>query len=144
MQTHYKLMRIKRCSYHQCRFFSSDAAVFRTIKRNRKLRGFSPQVNRTIIICIFREKCLYPVRGSIVGWSIMQQAGMWQVRIPVRYWFFNWPQPLTEMSTRSLPGCKWRPARKADILTTICESIVEQMWKPRRLTTVGLRAPLQG
>jgi hypothetical protein len=32
-------------------------------------------------------------------------------------------QPLTEMSTRSLPGGKERPARKAD-LTTICEAIV--------------------
>jgi hypothetical protein len=49
--------------------------------------------------------------------------------------FFNWPnpstrtmglgstQPLTEMSTRNLPGGKGRPARKAD-LTAICEEIV--------------------
>jgi hypothetical protein len=28
-------------------------------------------------------------------------------------------QPLTEMSTRNLPGGKGRPARKADILTAI-------------------------
>jgi hypothetical protein len=33
-------------------------------------------------------------------------------------------QPLTEMSTRNLPGRKGRPARKADNLTTICEPIV--------------------
>jgi hypothetical protein len=33
-------------------------------------------------------------------------------------------QPLTEMSTRNLPGGKGRPARKADNLTTICEAIV--------------------
>jgi hypothetical protein len=33
-------------------------------------------------------------------------------------------QPLTEMSTRNLPGGKKRPARKADNLTTICEPIV--------------------
>jgi hypothetical protein len=32
-------------------------------------------------------------------------------------------QPLTEMSTRNLPGGKGRPARKADILTAICELI---------------------
>jgi hypothetical protein len=32
--------------------------------------------------------------------------------------------PLTEMSTRNLPGCKGRPARKADILTAIYEPIV--------------------
>jgi hypothetical protein len=33
-------------------------------------------------------------------------------------------KPLTEMSTRNLPGCKGRPARKADKLTAICESTV--------------------
>jgi hypothetical protein len=33
-------------------------------------------------------------------------------------------QPLTEMSTRNLPGCKGRPARKADNLTAICEPTV--------------------
>jgi hypothetical protein len=46
--------------------------------------------------------------------------------------FFNWPnpdsrimalgltQPLTEMSTRNLPGGKGRPVRTADNLTAIC------------------------
>jgi hypothetical protein len=50
--------------------------------------------------------------------------------------FFNWPnrssrimalgstQPLTEMSTRNLPGGKGRPARGADNLSAICEPIV--------------------
>jgi hypothetical protein len=33
-------------------------------------------------------------------------------------------QPLTEMSTRNIPGGKGRPARGADNLTTICEPIV--------------------
>jgi hypothetical protein len=33
-------------------------------------------------------------------------------------------QPLKEMSTRNLPGCKGRPARKADNLTAICEPTV--------------------
>jgi hypothetical protein len=33
-------------------------------------------------------------------------------------------QPLTEMSIRNHPGDKWRPARKADNLTAICEPIV--------------------
>jgi hypothetical protein len=32
-------------------------------------------------------------------------------------------RPLTEMSTRNLPGGKGRPARKADNLTAICVSI---------------------
>jgi hypothetical protein len=33
-------------------------------------------------------------------------------------------QPLTEMSTRNLPGGEGRPARGADKLTVICEPIV--------------------
>jgi hypothetical protein len=33
-------------------------------------------------------------------------------------------QPLTEMSTRNLPGGKGRPARKADNLTANCEPII--------------------
>jgi hypothetical protein len=33
-------------------------------------------------------------------------------------------QPLTEMSTRKLPGSKGRPACKADSHTTMCELIV--------------------
>jgi hypothetical protein len=45
-------------------------------------------------------------------------------------------QPLTEMSTRNLPGGKGRPMRKADNLTAICEPIVSKMWDPQRLTTL--------
>jgi hypothetical protein len=33
-------------------------------------------------------------------------------------------QPLTETSTRNLPGGKGRPVRRADNLTAICEPIV--------------------
>jgi hypothetical protein len=32
-------------------------------------------------------------------------------------------QPLTEMSTRSIPGGKGRPERKADNLIAVCEPI---------------------
>jgi hypothetical protein len=45
-------------------------------------------------------------------------------------------QPLTEMRTRNLPGGKGRPARSADNLAAICESVVQKMWEPRRLTTL--------
>jgi hypothetical protein len=45
-------------------------------------------------------------------------------------------QPLTEMSARNLPGSKWRPARKADNLTDVCDPTVWKMWGPRRLTTL--------
>jgi hypothetical protein len=33
-------------------------------------------------------------------------------------------QPVTEMSTRNLPGGNGKPVYKADKLTTICEPIV--------------------
>jgi hypothetical protein len=45
-------------------------------------------------------------------------------------------QPLTEMSTRNLPGGKGLPASKAGNLTAICEPSVQKMWEPRRLTTL--------
>jgi hypothetical protein len=56
--------------------------------------------------------------------------------------FFNWPnpsscimalgstQPITEMSTRNIPGGKGRPSRKADNLTAIFEPILKVMWDP--------------
>jgi hypothetical protein len=67
----------------------------------------------------------------------MLQAGRSRVRVPMRslIFFFNLPnpssrnmtlgstQPLTEMSTRNLPGGKGRPAHKADKFTAICEPI---------------------
>jgi hypothetical protein len=43
-------------------------------------------------------------------------------------------QPLTETSTRNLPGGKGRPACKADKITGIYELIVWKMWEPRHLT----------
>jgi hypothetical protein len=63
----------------------------------------------------------------------MLQAGRSPVRIPDQVNFLNLPnpssrtmalglsQPLTEMSTRNLPGGKKRPARRADNLAAICE-----------------------
>ena len=66
----------------------------------------------------------------------MLQARRSRYRIPMRWIFFNLPnpsihtmalgttQPLTEMSTRNLSGGKGRPERKADNLTVICEPIV--------------------
>jgi hypothetical protein len=45
-------------------------------------------------------------------------------------------QPLTEMSTRNLPGGKGQPASKVDNLTVIYEPIVYKVWEPRRLTTL--------
>jgi hypothetical protein len=74
---------------------------------------------------------------SVVGWGIMLQAERSRFGFPIRsLGFFDWPnlssrimalgwtQPLTEMSTRNLPGGKGRPAHEADNLTSICEPIV--------------------
>jgi hypothetical protein len=47
-------------------------------------------------------------------------------------------QPPTDMSTRNLPGGKVGPARKADKLTVMCETIVYIMWEPRRITTLWI------
>jgi hypothetical protein len=45
-------------------------------------------------------------------------------------------QPLTEMSTRNIPGGEGRPAHKADNLTAMCEPIVYKMWEPQHLTAL--------
>jgi hypothetical protein len=51
-------------------------------------------------------------------------------------------QPLTEMSTRTLPGGKGQPASKADNLTVICEGSVDvsQPCRPSRHVT-GIAVP---
>jgi hypothetical protein len=41
-------------------------------------------------------------------------------------------QPLTEMSTRILPGDKGWLVRKADNLTAICELTVLKIWEPHK------------
>jgi hypothetical protein len=73
-------------------------------------------------------------RGSVVGWGTMPQT--W--RAPDEVNFFSVPssssrtmtlgstQPLTEMSTRNIPGGKKMPARRADNLAAIYEPNV---WK---------------
>jgi hypothetical protein len=52
-------------------------------------------------------------RGSVVGWGTMLQTGKSPVQVPEKVDFFNpsnrtmalgSTQPLTEMSTRNLPG----------------------------------------
>jgi hypothetical protein len=43
-------------------------------------------------------------------------------------------QPLTEMSTRNVPGGEGRPARKAD--NHLWADYLDKIWEPRRLTTL--------
>jgi hypothetical protein len=56
----------------------------------------------------------------------MLQAGRSRDRIPMRSLDFSIDLilPLTEISTRNLPGGKGRPANKADNFIVICEPIV--------------------
>jgi hypothetical protein len=63
----------------------------------------------------------------------MLQAGRSCLRFPMRSLDFSIDlrrtmalatQPLTEMSTRSLPGGKGRPESKADSFMAICELVV--------------------
>jgi hypothetical protein len=66
----------------------------------------------------------------VVGWGSMLPAGRLRVRFSMRSFGFSIylillaalgsTQPLTEMSTRNVPGGKGRPVRKADSLTAIC------------------------
>jgi hypothetical protein len=82
--------------------------------------------------------------SSSVVWGTMLQAGRSRVRFQMRSLdLLHWPnpssrtmtlgstQPLTEMSTRNLPGVK----RGWGVRLTTCEPTVCKMWKPRRLTT---------
>jgi hypothetical protein len=69
--------------------------------------------------------------GSVVRCGTTLQVRWSRVRFPMRSLDFavdlmaiGSTQPLTEMSTRNLPGGIGRPARKADNLTAICEPIV--------------------
>jgi hypothetical protein len=45
-------------------------------------------------------------------------------------------QPLTEISTRNIPGGKKRPAHRADNLSAICELNICKLWEPEPLTTL--------
>jgi hypothetical protein len=53
-------------------------------------------------------------------------------------------QPLTEISTRSFPGGKAPPARKADNFIAICEPIVWIMWDPQHLTLLWASTAFYG
>jgi hypothetical protein len=53
-------------------------------------------------------------------------------------------QPLTEMSTRNLPGGKVRPTRKAYNLNAICEPTLENVGASTSHDPMGLRGLLQG
>jgi hypothetical protein len=79
-------------------------------------------------------------RVSVVGWGTTLQAGRLPVRLPLRSLELlidlRLTQPLTETTTRNLPGDKKRPALKVVNLAAICGPVLYKMWEPRRLTTL--------
>jgi hypothetical protein len=90
--------------------------------------------------CGCSETCFTELRsrwacGSVVGWGTMLQAGRSRVRIPMRWIFFSWPnpssrtmalsstQPLTEISTRKIPGGGGSKGGRSVRLTTLPPSV---------------------
>jgi hypothetical protein len=53
-------------------------------------------------------------------------------------------QPLTEMSTRNLPGGKGRPARKADIIAICGQFVQKNVGASTPLNFMSLHGLLQG
>jgi hypothetical protein len=125
-----KKQRIQKLCYFSTAIFSLQA--------NPILSAYPPSPsNMWTSEPIFMEPGMHEgARGSVVGWGTMPKAGRSRVRVPMTWIFFNWPnpssrivflgstQPLTEMSTRNVPGGKGRRARKAGNFTAICEPTV--------------------
>jgi hypothetical protein len=87
----------------------------------------------------------------------MLQAGRSWVRFPMRWILLNLSnpssrtmalgstQPLTEMSTRNVPGGKRRPARKADNLTPLLSAeCLENVGASTSHNSMSLHGLLQG
>jgi hypothetical protein len=121
--------------------------------------SFLYQFNKTVVegeivikICIFLKTYSHT---KFQNHELMGNSGVQASRFPTNIsWkvagsipdevigFFNLPnlsshivtqgstQPLTEMSTRNLPGGKGQPAHKAENLATICELIIQKTLEP--------------
>jgi hypothetical protein len=109
-----------------------------------------------LVIFYFRARaCAF---GSVVGWGTMLQTGRSRVCVPMRWIFFNWPnpssrtmalgstQPLTEMSTRKIPGGVKR-GRRIRLTQPYCHLIadcLEDVGASTSHTPMGLHGLLQG
>jgi hypothetical protein len=72
-------------------------------------------VRRDTIVHARKSRFQFPMR--LLNFSIY-------LILPAALWPLGLTQPLTEMSTRNLPGGKGLPALKADNFTAISEPIV--------------------
>jgi hypothetical protein len=86
-------------------------------EKEQKVRGTFRAVKT--VLQIFFKICLKNIFTSF------KSRIKWIFSIlPTALWPWGSTQPLTEMSTRNLPGGKKRPAPKAHNLTVVCEPIV--------------------
>jgi hypothetical protein len=105
------------------------------------------------LLIIFNQSINQELQSSL--WQC--QAGRSRVRVPMRWIFSIYlilssctmalgsTQPLTEMSTRNIPGGEGQPACKTDNLTAICEPIVyKNVGASTSHSPMGLHGPLQG
>jgi hypothetical protein len=79
------------------------------------------------LICLAHQSWLRHCATSrkVAGSSPDEMIGFFNLPNPSsRNMALGSTQPLTEMSTRNIPGGKGRPAGKDDNFTAICESIV--------------------
>jgi hypothetical protein len=83
--------------------------------------------------------CINGARGFVLSWGLNQDInGFFISPNPSSSTMaLGLTQPLTEMSTRNLPGGKARPTYKTDILNAICEPIFYKMWDIRCLTSLS-------
>jgi hypothetical protein len=67
----------------------------------------------------------YATSQKVVGSIPVEVIGFFNLPNPSSRIMALWStQPLTELSSRNLPGGNGRPARKAEKLSTLCEPIV--------------------
>jgi hypothetical protein len=92
--------------------------------------------------------CTATVRSLEVAGSIPDEViGFLNLAIPSRRRMaLGFTQPLTEMSTRNLPGGKARSANKAHNHSIICEPTVQTMWEGSSAShnTIGLHGLSRG
>jgi hypothetical protein len=88
-------------------------------RHSSHFKSVIPLLNVKVSICGH-----YTTSQKVAG-SILDVIGFFNLPNPSsRTMALGSTQPLTEISTRNLPGSKGRPERGADNLTTICEPIV--------------------
>jgi hypothetical protein len=74
--------------------------------------------------CKIRNDNIYATSRKVAGSIPDEVIGFLNLSNPSRTMAKGSIQPLTEISTRDLPGGKGRPAHRADNLTALCEPIV--------------------